>query len=155
MEAYYARALRFATHMLGDAQDAEEVVQDSWVRVHDALPRFIAGALFDPWFFRIVANRCRTAVAKRGRYRALIEVGDLPADAAAPATVHDDWTPEVRRALAQLPADQREAFLLRHVEELEYEQIAAATGVGLSAVRMRVKRACDTLRTLLDEVMQP
>lgn len=141
--------------MLGDAQDAEEVVQDSWVRVHDALPRFIAGALFDPWFFRIVANRCRTAVAKRGRYRALIEVGDLPADAAAPTTGHDDWTPEVRRALAQLPADQREAFLLRHVEELEYEQIAAATGVGLSAVRMRVKRACDTLRTLLDEVMQP
>jgi RNA polymerase sigma-70 factor (ECF subfamily) len=153
VEAYYPRALRFATQLLGDAHDAEEVVQDSWLRVHDALPRFIAGAPFDPWFFRILANRCRSAQAKRGRFRALVEVGELPANAATPAAVHDDWTAEVQRALAQLPAEQREAFLLRHVEDLDYEDIAAATGVGLSAVRMRVKRACDALRLLLDEAM--
>ncbi len=139
--------------MLGDAHDAEEAVQDSWLRVHDALPRFIEGAPFDPWFFRILANRCRSAQVKRGRFRALIEVGELPADAATPAVTMDEWSTEVRHALAQLPSEQREAFLLRHVEELEYDEIAAATGVGLSAVRMRVKRACDALRTLLDEAM--
>lgn len=154
VDGYYPRALRFATQLLGDAHDAEEAVQDCWVRVHDALPRFIADAPFDPWFFRILANRCRSAQAKRGRFRAVIEVGNLPADAATPAaTIVDEWSGEVRRALARLPAEQREAFLLRHVEELEYEEIVAATGVGLSAVRMRVKRACDALRTMLDEAM--
>ena len=152
VEAYYPRALRFAAQMLGDAQDAEEAVQDSWIRVHDALPRFVDGAPFDPWFFRILANRCRTTMARRQRYRAVVEDRDVPLDAATPAAVHDDWSAEVRRALTHLPAEQREAFLLRHVEDLSYEDIASATGVGLSAVRMRVKRACDALKLLLDEV---
>jgi RNA polymerase sigma-70 factor (ECF subfamily) len=47
---------------------------------------------------------------------------------------------------------QREAFLLKHVEDLSYEEIAELTGVGVSALKMRVKRACDRLRELLQEV---
>jgi len=58
----------------------------------------------------------------------------------------------VRIGLETLPAEQREAFLLRHVEDLSYEDIAVITGAGLSALRMRVKRACDTLRIRLTEV---
>jgi RNA polymerase sigma-70 factor (ECF subfamily) len=49
---------------------------------------------------------------------------------------------------------QKEAFLLRHVEDMAYEDIATVTGVGLSALRMRVKRACDTLRARLTEMEQ-
>jgi RNA polymerase sigma-70 factor (ECF subfamily) len=56
--------------------------------------------------------------------------------------------------LETLPAEQREAFLLRHVEDLSYEDISVVTGAGLSALRMRVKRACDTLRVRLAEVEQ-
>jgi RNA polymerase sigma-70 factor (ECF subfamily) len=134
--------------MLGDAHDAEDAVQDAWVRVHGALPRFLPGAPFDPWFFRILGNRCRTALAARARRHAVVAPGELPEHPVPPATP-DDFSPLVHRALAQLPAEQREAFLLRHVEDLDYEAIAEATGVGLSAVRMRVKRACDQLRTLL------
>ena len=58
----------------------------------------------------------------------------------------------IEEALIDLPARQREAFLMRHVEDLSYEDIAAATGVGLSALRMRVKRACDALRTRLTQI---
>ena len=65
-----------------------------------------------------------------------------------------DWAEEVRVVLESLPAEQREAFLLRHVEDLSYEDIAAVTGAGLSALRMRVKRACDALRIRLTEVQQ-
>ncbi len=81
----------------------------------------------------------------------------MPLSAAAPEVEEDfgaDWAEEVRMVLDTLPAEQREAFLLRHVEDLSYEDIAAATGVGLSALRMRVKRACDTLRVRLAEVEQ-
>ena len=51
-----------------------------------------------------------------------------------------------------LPADQREAFLLKHVEELTYEEISEMTGASVSALKMRVKRAADSLRDLLDGV---
>ena len=155
VEFYYPRCLRFARNMLGNDQDAEEAVQDAFVRVHDSFPRFREDARFDPWLFRILANRCRTLLARSRRHRALIEYGEVPVSAAA--TMEDfgaDWAEEVQRVLDSLPAEQREAFLLRHVEDLSYEDIAAMTGVGLSALRMRVKRACDALRARLTEVEQ-
>jgi RNA polymerase sigma-70 factor (ECF subfamily) len=157
VEYYYPRCLRFARNMLGNDQDAEEAVQDAFVRVHDSFHRFREDARFDPWLFRILANRCRTLMARSRRHRSMIEYGDVPATAAAAAIEEDfgaDWAEEVRVVLESLPAEQREAFLLRHVEDLSYEDIAAVTGAGLSALRMRVKRACDALRIRLTEVQQ-
>ncbi|HZS59313.1 MAG TPA: sigma factor-like helix-turn-helix DNA-binding protein, partial [Gemmatimonadaceae bacterium] len=54
-------------------------------------------------------------------------------------------------ALARLETSQREAFLLKHVEQLSYDEMAAITGAGISALKMRVKRATDQLRSLLHE----
>jgi len=64
------------------------------------------------------------------------------------------WREEIQRALLALDEDQREAFLLKHVEELGYDEIAELTGVGVSALKMRVKRACERLRALLHEVQR-
>ena len=156
VEFYYPRCLRFARNMLSDSQDAEEAVQDAFVRVYDSFPRFREDARFDPWLFRILANRCRTLLSRNRRHRALIEYGEIPLTAVAPEEEEygADWAEEVRVVLDSLPAEQREAFLLRHVEDLSYEDIAALTGVRLSALRMRVKRACDVLRARLTEVEQ-
>ncbi|HWP04063.1 MAG TPA: sigma-70 family RNA polymerase sigma factor, partial [Gemmatimonadaceae bacterium] len=62
------------------------------------------------------------------------------------------WREEIQRALARLDPEQREAFLLKHVEELGYEEMSELTGVGVSALKMRVKRACERLRAMLREV---
>ncbi len=152
----YPRGLRFATQMLGNPHDAEEALQDTFVRVHDNLPRFREDARFEPWFFRILANRCRTLGAKQQRHHAVIDYGETPGDAAgtmtADALLRDEWTAEVYGALEQLPTDQREAFLLRHIEGMDYEEIAVVTGAGLSTLRMRVKRASDAMRARLREV---
>jgi RNA polymerase sigma-70 factor (ECF subfamily) len=155
VDFYYPRCLRFARNMLQNDQDAEEAVQDAFVRVHDSFPRFREDARFDPWLFRILANRCRTLLSRSRRHRALIEYGEVPITAAAVEQDYGaDWAEEVKVVLDSLPAEQKEAFLLRHVEDLSYEDIAALTGVRLSALRMRVKRACDTLRARLTEVGQ-
>ncbi len=61
---------------------------------------------------------------------------------------------EIQRALDQLDVEHREAFLLKHVEELSYEQMSEITGAGISALKMRVKRACSRLRELLAGVRQ-
>jgi RNA polymerase sigma-70 factor (ECF subfamily) len=154
VDATYPRALRFALHMVANREDAEEAVQDTFVRVYHNLQRFRDDARFEPWLFRILANRCRTLLAKRARHTAVIQYGELPDGVGATVDAERDWTEEVYKVLDTLPADQREAFLLRHVEDMPYEDIAAITGVGLSALRMRVKRACDTLRARLTEMMR-
>ncbi len=154
VDATYPRALRFALHMVGSREDAEEAVQDTFVRVYHNLKRFRDDARFEPWLFRILANRCRTLLAKRTRHSSVIQYGDFPDRIGASSDDEKDWTEEVYKLLDTLPAEQKEAFLLRHVEDMAYEDIAAVTGVGLSALRMRVKRACDTLRTRLTEMMR-
>ena len=93
-------------------------------------------------------------MARNRRHRSLIEYGEVPQTASAEHEIGADWAEEVKVVLDSLPAEQREAFLLRHVEDLSYEDIAAMTGAGLSALRMRVKRACDVLRARLGEVTQ-
>ena len=62
------------------------------------------------------------------------------------------WRQEIEMALQQLRPDQRQAFLMKYVEDLSYEEMAQITGVGVSALKMRVLRACDRLRELLGEV---
>jgi RNA polymerase sigma-70 factor (ECF subfamily) len=153
VDMYYARCLRFALHMLTDRSDAEEAVQDTFVRLYRALPSYREQDSFEPWLFRILGNRCRTAGAKQRRHAEVMEYGDVPERATAAG--HDRemaWREEIERALRSLPVEQREAFLMRHVEGMSYEDMAVATGAGLSALKMRVKRACDALRVQLTEV---
>lgn len=139
--------------MLSSRSDAEEAVQDTFVRVYKALPTYEEREAFEPWLFRILANRCRTAGARARRHAEFVDYGDVP-ERPAPSK-HDDaiaWREEIGLALATLPEEQREAFLMRHVEDLSYEDMAVATGAGVSALKMRVKRACDALRVRLMEV---
>lgn len=151
VEFFHLRCLRYARYMLGEEEDAEEAVQDTFVRVYDHLGQFRPDARFEPWLFRILANRCRTVRERRRRRESLVTTGELPAVAAEAPAISQDLLEEVEAALEELPTEQREAFLLRHVEDLSYEDMAVITGVRLSALRMRVKRACDTLRTRLHE----
>ena len=151
VEFFHVRCLRYARYMLGEEEDAEEAVQDTFIRVYDHLGQFRPDARFEPWLFRILANRCRTVRERRRRRESLVITGELPAVAAEAPDISRDLLDEVEAALEDLPTEQREAFLLRHVEDLSYEDMAIITGVRLSALRMRVKRACDTLRTRLQE----
>ena len=100
-----------------------------------------------------MAGRCRTAGARQRRHAEVVEYGEVPERAMVARQDTDiAWRDEIDRALRELPAEQREAFLMRHVEGMSYEDIGAATGAGLSALKMRVKRACDALRVRLTEV---
>jgi RNA polymerase sigma-70 factor, ECF subfamily len=154
VDRYYDRCARFAQHMLGDREDAEEAVQDAFVRAYRSLGRYEDRQRFGAWLLHILVNRCRSAGARRGRRERtfvrteialLAATEDHPAERAA-------WREEIERALEVLHEDQREAFLLKHVEDLSYEEMAEITGVGISALKMRVKRACERLRELLEEV---
>lgn len=150
---YRDRLFRYATRVLGDAADAEEALQDSFVRAFRALRRCEDPARFGAWLFRILVNRCRTIGAQRGRReRVLVASGITPEPGVPHPAERAAWREAIEWALARLGPDYREAFVMKHVEDLSYEEMAELTGAGVSALKMRVKRACDQLRTLLTEV---
>lgn len=151
---YRAQFSRYAVRMLGSREDAEEALQDAFVRAYRSLSKCDDPARFGSWLFRILSNRCRTTGSRRGRREKTFvrdEVALLDASREHPSE-RAAWREEIQRALMQLDADQREAFLLKHVEDMGYEEMAVVTGVGVSALKMRVKRACERLRALLQEV---
>lgn len=151
---YRPRLARYAVHMLGEREEAEEALQDAFVRAWRGLGRCRHPDRFDAWLFRILANRCRTRGGRRRRYQATFVRQEHATTSAEvePAAVHAaEWSDVVHRALSALDSDQREAFLLKYVDELSYDEMETLTGVGVSALKMRVKRAADRLRTLLQE----
>lgn len=152
---YYSRCLRFARNMLGDLADAEDAVQEAFLRVHAALPRYTEYGRFEAWLFRILANQCRTMRARERRRGEWLTPYEPRHDAAAPEAPDESGgilRREIERAVQDLPALLREAFLLYHVEGMGYEQMMAVTGARPSALKMRVKRARDILRARLQEV---
>lgn len=142
------RGLRYAYHLLGNTQDAEDAVQESFLRAYRALGRCRDPERFDAWFFRILVNRCRTWGARRKTLerREIADPDGAITGRVEPRADGLGWKDAIGRALAELPPDQREAFLLRHVEDVSYEEMSGMTGAGISALKMRVKRACDALR---------
>jgi RNA polymerase sigma-70 factor (ECF subfamily) len=145
--------LRYATRMLGNQEDAEDATQEAFVRAYGALSRFDGSVAFRTWLMAILINRCRTALARRRKHDDRV---DHDADVHTLAIVAEQngdigLRDAIERALARLDAAQREAFLLKHVEQLSYEEMATVTGVGVSALKMRVQRACERLQDLLRE----
>lgn len=152
VERHHARCLRVATHLLGDGDDAEDVVQESFVRAYRHLGSYRERDKFGAWLLRIVVNQCRTRATREARYtRFDDDASVLEHEAHASTHEANDRRAELAHALAQLGPAQREAVVLRFAEELSYDEIAALTGVGVSALKMRVQRACLRLRELLAE----
>jgi len=151
VERYRQRFGRYALHMLGNREDAEEALQDAFVRGFRALAQCRDRARFGSWLLAILANRCRTLARRRARSR---HEELHPEDAVARGGDFGDglaWREEIRHALGRLEPRQREAFLLHYVDDWSYEEMAQVTGASVSALKMRAKRACDRLRLLLEE----
>lgn len=145
--------MRYATHYLGSADDADEVLQEVFLRANRAIRKGVRPDRVSGWLFRITVNRCRSHSRRWWR-----NVGGGEAEqhlgraAHAPEVDSWFWREEIARALAGLSPSLREAFLLKHVEGRSYEEMMVATGVSLSALKMRVARACEQLRDQLKGV---
>lgn len=149
---HQAPMFRFAVRMCGDRDDADDVVQSAFLRAYRNLAQCRELDRFSAWLRQIVMNECRTVLATRSR-RSRWFVVDEAVLAATPAPAASTEPPElgrIERALGTLTPDLREAFLLKHLEELSYEEMAELTGAGVSALKMRVKRACEQLRERLE-----
>ncbi len=158
---YQRRLLRLVLRLLRDQAEAEDVVQETFLRAYRALPRFRGDAAFYTWLYRIALNGARNAILRR-RQRGAPQ-GVTPAQLAAP--VGEVGTPEsmllskqvmqtVDAAMEALPLELRTAIVLREIEGLSYEEIAQIMECPLGTVRSRIFRAREAiarrLRPLLD-----
>lgn len=153
VDRYYDRCLRYAQRFLGDASDAADTVQEAFVRAYRGLPHYDDRGQFDAWLFRILVNRCRTRAGERARNGGrLVPIDGVSPQALGASPASDTlWTLSIERALGELPPLLREAFVLKHVEGLNYSEMRTVTGASESALKMRVKRACGLLREQLGQ----
>lgn len=158
------RALRVAYHYLRDAADADEVVQDAFVKVFLHIEQYREELPFDVWFTRIVVNACLDRLKSRARQQRWIvntateDQDERPVEQVAatdPSSeqrllVRERWQ-RVAEAVAGLPGRQRLVFTLSHVDERTAAEISAATGMSPATVRVHLFRALRKLRTLLKD----
>ncbi len=145
--------LRFATRMLGSPEDAEEATQETLLRVHRNLSRYDATRNFRTWIIGILVNRCRSTSLYRRRRTARVVLDAAAVTRASVRSTESDVAlrDAIARALDRLEPILREAFLLKHVEQLSYDEMASVTNAGVSALKMRVQRATERLQVLLED----
>jgi RNA polymerase sigma-70 factor (ECF subfamily) len=152
---YEPGLLRFATRMLGNSDAAADAVAESLVRAYRHLAQCREPARLRSWLYRITGNRCRSHLARRRAHDISLEDAPPVADAADTWAVLEraEQVALVERALGTLAAEKREAFLLKHVEGMSYEEMAAATGARIPTLKMRVHRAREALLAALEALV--
>jgi len=159
------RASRIAFHYLRDAAEADEAVQDGFVKAYSHLKTFREELPFEVWFTRILINGCLDRIkARTRRERWITSMPDGPGGERdfAERTAGHGPSPEdqllakergrrVGRALAKLPDRQRTVFMLSHYEGCSSREVGAITGLNESTVRVHLFRAIRKLRVLLNE----
>jgi len=167
VERYMPRALAFARQMIGNPADAEDIVQDAFVKAFRKLDSFRGGSEFYTWFYRLLANGCLDHLRRRGLVRRIFRFSSPAPDGGedidplehAPDT-HPASSPlagyeskeaaaAIRKALAALPERQRAVFLLRHNEDMKTSEVAEVLGISEGAVKSHLARAVAGLRKSL------
>lgn len=152
VERYRDRYARYAARMLGSNDAAEDAVQDAFVRAYDQLAQCKDPNKFVGWFFLILRNRC-FAERRRSRSQAPLEAADhvVAADRTEGGAEAAERRRALQLALLELTPDQREVFVLKHVEGLSYSEIAERLSTSVPSLKMRMHRAYDRLREQLRE----
>ncbi len=160
------RLFRVIRRIVGDDDEAESVMQEAYLQAFRRLDRFRGESKFTTWLFAIAINLARAAIRKSRRFSTL-EAADV--DRLQPrfsrgmyVETFDSWNPQkiaelqdrkriVRKAIDRLPPDYRDVVTLRDIEELSTAETAAVLNVSEGAVRVRLHRARQALRQMLNE----
>jgi RNA polymerase sigma-70 factor (ECF subfamily) len=164
VERHQRRAARIAYHYVRDSADADEAVQDAFVKAYTHLGTFREELPFEVWFTRILINGCLDRIkAKRRRERWIARptidangeerdpAENLPSRSPSPEAqlLHNERRRRLKEAMVQLPERQRLVFVLSHFEGRTSREVSAVTGLNESTVRVHLFRAIRRLRSLL------
>ncbi|HZT29991.1 MAG TPA: sigma-70 family RNA polymerase sigma factor [Bryobacteraceae bacterium] len=165
VERHSRPAFRLAYRMTGNQQDAEDVVQESFLRAYRQLGRFDHRASFATWFYRITVNCALDVVRARQRRAAQPSSPDGNQPDALASLASADPGPDrmamsgqigerVAEAMRELSPNERHAFVLRHFEGVAIEEIGRLLGVAPGAAKHSVFRAVQKLRHALEPLVE-
>jgi RNA polymerase sigma-70 factor (ECF subfamily) len=154
VDRYKTMVYNVAFRMLGDGDTAKDVAQESFIAAYGGLGQFRFDSKFSSWLYSIVLNKCRDHMRLA---RETVSTDDIagvrPATGPSPeqtAAAHQGRD-ILQGALDALPAEYREVLILKHIEELDYQEIAAITGDGVAALKVRAHRGREMLKKILEK----
>ncbi len=158
VDAYFARLVRVARAVVGDAEEARDLVQEAFIAAYRALDTFTLGRPFYPWMRGILMNRCKVYLRTRRRAAARSRAAaERPGHwvlgaAVSPAPERRRVADLMRRAMSELDDDDREILVLKHIEGYSYDELAEALGIGSGTVASRLYRARGRLKKALEKL---
>jgi RNA polymerase sigma-70 factor, ECF subfamily len=165
VEQHSRAVFRLAFRMTGNEQDAEDVVQETFLRAYRQLDKYEARASFSTWLYRIASNYSLDLIRMRKRHedkRERSKAADerdilqtIPVNAPGPDRIaHSNQVQaRVNEALDELSDQERTAFVLRHFEGLSIDEIGQALGTGTNATKHSIFRAVQKLRRSLEPLV--
>jgi RNA polymerase sigma-70 factor (ECF subfamily) len=164
VERHSRSLFRLAYRMTGNEQDAEEVVQETFLRVYRRLNKFESRSSFSTWLYRIAVNCSLDCSRKRRQHdeRQLVPNPELPdplesLPSTGPSADRLVMSSEVRKkveaTLNELTEKEKAAFVLRHYEGMSIEEVARAMGLRANAAKNNIFRAVQKLRRALEPVV--
>jgi len=153
VDRYKDRLMNVIGRMLSSKEEAEDIVQETFVRVYQHRQSFNFQHCFSTWIYTICLNLARNELRKRKRFK-FFEISEMQgneAEFAVEPKIPSRLPEFLNTAVAGLPQKYREAFLLRDIQELPYDEVAKILDVPLGTVKSRVNRA----RLILREKLKP
>ena len=150
VEAHSAEIYRYLWRMLYDTPDAEDCLQETFLRVLRAYPRLPADANYRAYLYRVATNVARTHASRRNRhnsrYTPLLEIQPAPGLTPSEQAAENELLNAVFTAVNTLPHKQRAAFMMRQYQDMEYPEIAATLETSEDSARANVYQALKKLR---------
>jgi RNA polymerase sigma-70 factor, ECF subfamily len=151
----YAYALAFRS--LGDLHEAQDVVQEAFIRVWHNLHKFDVNKKFSTWFYRIIVNLCYDHLKAGKRFKRLFIDEDEKRDAVSDhdletAVMNRETADNVLRYAQTLPSKQKMVFILRDIQDLDMDEVAEILQMSLKALRSNLYYARKTIRNRLIEI---
>ena len=156
------RVVKIAQKFVSDYADASDIAQEAFIKAYRALPNFRGESSFYTWLYRIVTNAAKNFLETNSKQRSQIDVDDEVLNASSPEALTDRQTPDsiieseelkkvILKAVSELPNELKEAFMLREIEGLSYEDISERENVPIGTVRSRIFRARQYIETKMDQ----
>jgi RNA polymerase sigma-70 factor (ECF subfamily) len=154
VDRYKTMAYNVAYRMVGDEDTAKDLAQESFIAGYAGLDGFRFGSKFSSWLYSIILNKCRDHLRLVKDTVSTDDVAEImPDKGISPeqaASAHQK-TDLLEEALQTLPPEYREVLILKHIEELDYQEIAAVTGAGIPALKVRAHRGREMLKKILEK----
>lgn len=169
VERYKTRLFNYLLRLVGDRDEAEEVAQEAFVKAYIHAGKYKTIAKFSTWLYTIATNLVRNRIRSRSRAPQIFSLwgktrydGDeeRQLDIADTERTPDEQMNDselsdvINQAIQKIPEKYRTSFVLREINQLSYEEIAAVTGLKLGTVRSRINRARNYFRQIVEPLLE-